>query len=111
VDTAHAIAATAAQGFAVFQCQECADNVRNALVASGFHGQVLELRNREKYEFMVCLSYQGGQTTITETGRHVGIRVGDLVFDNLHRDGMRYDDWLQDFDAPEGMIVTVVSEF
>jgi hypothetical protein len=60
---------------------------------------------------MVCLSYQGEQTTITQNGRHVGVRVGDTVFDNLHPNGMQYDQWLQDFDAHLGVVVASVMNF
>jgi hypothetical protein len=105
------MASSAAQGFEVLQCQECAETIRKALAASGIRGQVVELRCKEGYQFIVCLSYQGGRTTITETGRHVGVRVGDIVFDNLHTQGMRYDDWVEDFDAAEGLTVDVVSDF
>jgi hypothetical protein len=112
MDTAHSIAAAAACGFPVFECHACAENIRKALIAAGVHGQLVELRTRrEKYKFIICLSYQDGQTTITETGRHVGIRVGDVVFDNLHPDGMRYDNWVHDFDAWPGVEVSVVAEF
>jgi hypothetical protein len=30
------------------------------------------------------------------------VRVGDLVFDNLHPDGILYDRWLEDLHAPFG---------
>jgi len=60
---------------------------------------------------MVCMSYLGGQATITESGWHVGVRVGNMVFDNLHADGMRYDDWVHDFDAVNGVTASVVSDF
>lgn len=111
MDLAHTIAAAAARGYPVLQCQACAENVRKALIGSGFHGQIIELRNRGKNEFMVCMSYLGGRTTITECGWHVGVRVGNLVFDNLHLDCMRYDDWVQDFDAVAGVDAIVASDF
>jgi hypothetical protein len=107
VDPAHEIAAKAAQGYPVLQCQECAEHIRNALVAAGFHGQVVELKGREGYEHMVCMSYHEGRDSITENGRHLGVRVGDMVFDNLHPAGMPYDAWVQDFEAPEGFDVRV----
>lgn len=60
---------------------------------------------------MVCFSYDGGQTRMTDTGHHVGVQVGDLVFDNLHPDGMPYGDWLQDFDGLGGVLVVSVTNF
>jgi hypothetical protein len=111
VDPAHTIAARAAQGYPVLQCQECAENIRDALVATGFRGQLVELRSPGIRPYIICLSYNGGQCTITLNNRHVGVRVGDLVFDNLHPDGMPFDDWVQDFDAVGGVAVVAVTDF
>lgn len=112
MDTAHSIAASAARGFPVFECRACAANIRKALIAAELHGQLVELRTRrERYKFIICFSYQNGQTTVTETGRHVGARVGDNVFDNLHPDGMPYDEWVQDFEAWPGVTASVLDEF
>jgi hypothetical protein len=105
VDPAHATAAAAAKGYPVLRCQECAENIRSALLAAGFHGQFVELNCRGGYEYLICMSYESGWTAITENGRHVGVRVGDMVFDNLHPAGMPYDAWVCDFDAPEGFDV------
>jgi hypothetical protein len=95
----------------VLQCQECADAVRDALLAAGHGGQLVELRAAGGRDFMVCLSFDGGQATITLNGRHVGVRVSDLAFDNLHPDGLPYDEWLQDFDAVGGVQVQAIVTF
>jgi hypothetical protein len=101
----------AARGFAVLQCEDCAQSIKSALLAAGQRGQVIELRARGGYDFIVCLSYDGGRATITQNGRHVGIRVGDTAFDNLHPDGMPYDDRLKDFDACAGVEVSGTTDF
>jgi len=111
VDPAHAIAAQAAQGYPVLQCQECAENIRDALVAAGFRGQFVELRSPGIRPYIICLSHNDGQSTITLNNRHVGVRVGNLVFDNLHPTGVPYDDWVQDFDAVGGVTVAAVTDF
>jgi hypothetical protein len=111
VDPAHAIATAAAQGFSVLRCQECAENIRDALVAAAFRGQLVELRSPGIRPYIICLSYDGGRSTITRNNRHVGVRVGDLVFDNLHPNGMPYDDWVRDFDAVGGVAVAAVIDF
>jgi hypothetical protein len=111
VDPAHTIAAAAANGYPVLRCQECADNIRATLTAAGFQGQIVELRTADRSPFMICLSYDGGQKSITLNGWHVGVRVGDLVFDNLHTSGMPYDAWVQDFDGKRGVVVAAVTDF
>ena len=90
-------ATKAAQGFQRLRCQECAAAIRAALVAAGHKGQVIEIRARGDNDFMVCLSFDGGWASITQNGRHLGVRVGDEVFDNLHANGMDYEAWLKDF--------------
>jgi hypothetical protein len=111
VDSAQTIAAAAARGYAVLQCQECAQNIRDALMAAGFRGQLVELRVGSTRPYMVCLSHDGGQSSITLNGRHVGVRVSDVVFDNLHPSGMPYDDWVRDFDAVGGVVIAAVTDF
>jgi hypothetical protein len=97
------VASKAARGFGVFQCHECAENVKKALQAAGYSGTLVEIRGKAGRDFMVCLSYDGGQSTITQNGRHVGVRIGDLMFDNLHPNGIPADRWLKDFDAIGGV--------
>jgi hypothetical protein len=111
VDPAHAIAAAAAHGYPVLYCQECAESIRKALVAAGLHGQFVELRASGIRPFIVCSSYCGGQISITRNGRHIGVRVGDLVFDNLHPNGMLYDEWARDFAAFGGFVISVANDF
>jgi len=105
------VAASAAKGFAVLQCQECVRSIRSALTAAGQRGQVIEIRGRGGRDFLICISYDGGQATITQNGRHFGVRLGDVVFDNLHPNGMPFDDWLKDFDALGGIGVLSVTDF
>jgi hypothetical protein len=105
------IAARAARGFRLLQCEECAQQIKGALQAAGHQGQWIEIRGTGGGDFMVCLSYDGGQATITQNGRHVGIRVGDTAFDNLHADGMPFEQWLKDFDAIGGVEVHSASDF
>ena len=104
--SARDVAAKAAQGFPRLQCQECAEAIRAALVAAGHKGQVIEIRAQGDMDFMVCISFDGGWASITQNGRHLGVRVGDEAFDNLHSNGMDYEAWLKDFVAGVGVKVS-----
>lgn len=44
------IAAAAARGFKLFECEECADSVQKALVIAGISGERIELR-ADVYQF------------------------------------------------------------
>jgi Papain fold toxin 2 len=105
------VAALAAQGFEVLQCEECAARVKTAMQAIGQPGELIEIRSKGGRRFLICLSYDGGAATITENGRHVAIRVSGMVFDNLHPDGMPFDSWIRDFDAIEGFGLHSVTAF
>ncbi len=105
------VAADAARGFQIFQCQECAESVKQALIAVGHRGQQIEIRGAGGRDFMICISYDGGQTTITQNGRHAAIRVGDFVVDNLHPNGVPFDQWIKDFDAIGGVVIHSIIDF
>ncbi|HYV35576.1 MAG TPA: papain fold toxin domain-containing protein [Gemmataceae bacterium] len=109
--TALEIAAEAAQGFVVLQCEECARNVKAALLAVGYHGQLLEIRTGSTRDFMACISHDGGRMSITQNGQHLAVRVDDWVFDNLHPDGMPFDQWLKDFAAFGGIKIKAPIDF
>jgi Papain fold toxin 2 len=101
------IAAAAAQGFLVLQCRECAEKIRAALIAAGYHGKVVTIKCGRR-DFILCLSYDGGKETITLNGQHIGVLVGGRVFDNLHPDGVLFENWLADFEGFGG--ISLVSE-
>ncbi len=105
------LAAQAAKGFQVLECEQCARNIQNALMAAGHKAQIIELKGVAGGDYMVCFSHGGGQETITQNGRHVGVRVGDIVFDNLHPDGLPFDHWLKDFHAVGGVKVIAATDF
>ena len=105
------LASQAAQGFKLLECEACVQKIKKALAASGHGGKLVEIRGAGGRDFMVCLSHDGGQTTITQNGRHLGVLVGDIMFDNLHPNGIHFDLWLKDFDAIGGVVVFSVTDF
>jgi hypothetical protein len=44
--------------------------------------------------------------TITKNGRHLGVKIGDTVYDNIYTEGIPYQEWLTKFEAPGGIQVT-----
>jgi Papain fold toxin 2 len=105
------LATEASRGFEVLKCFECAANIKKALLGAGHKGQWVEIRGASPRPNMVCLSFDGGRATITQNGRHVGIRVGDMMFDNLHPDGLTFDEWLDDFAAIFGVKIAATTDF
>lgn len=79
----------------VYNCVPVADALMKTLGKAGYNPKRLVLR------------WQGGTghvldatgRHISETGMHQGVRVGDLVFDNLNPNGVPFADWAKSFQA------------
>ena len=70
------------------------------LEQQGIQGKILRLRTRyqeEDYIISERLERLGVEDSITVNGKHYGIEVGGLVFDNLSTDGMLREEWVKDF--------------
>ena len=42
------------------------------------------------------------QTNISTNGRHQAVQVRNMVFDNVHKNGIEYNKWIKDFFSPTG---------
>jgi hypothetical protein len=102
-------AASAAKGFNILECEQCAQRVQAALQKAGQKGQVIEIRGGG--DFIISKSLPSTARAISDNGRHIGVRVGDMVFDNLHPDGIPFTQWINDFDATGGIRIHSVTEF
>ena len=72
---------------------------------------MIEIRGAGGRDFIVCNSLPAKASAISQNGRHLGVRVGDTVFDNLHPNGMPFDQWIKDFDAIGGIKIHSVTDF
>jgi hypothetical protein len=92
-----------ARTFGNYQCVECGKAIARALgpladatviklrVAPGRGGDIMLLSPNEHISF---------------TGQHVGTRVGERVYDNLHPDGVPVEQWRQLYaDAGNGLLL------
>jgi hypothetical protein len=102
--------------YKLLQCEECANALAADLKAAGHSGEIIEIQaiasrpGGARPDFIVSNTH-GGHQSITQNGRHVGVRVGDTVYDNIHKNGIPYKQWLADFDAINGVEVTKVTGF
>jgi hypothetical protein len=81
------------------------------LIAAGQHGEIIEIRGFGGRDFIASGSYDNWRTTITQNGRHVGVNVNGIVFDNIHPNGLPLAEWLRDFDAIGGIIIHSIVGF
>jgi hypothetical protein len=102
------IAAEAAKGFELFQCDQCAAAVVAALKREGRGGKILTVRTVDSAggRSLHNIFSDGLGIVISGNGFHQAVQVGDLVFDNLHPDGIPCERWLEDLHAPFGYDVT-----
>ena len=83
--------------FALYQCYECALAVMQWLTGNGIEGKMIELRTRYPDEDYIISERLGSDESITINGKHYGVEVRGLVFDNLSPEGMTRESWLADF--------------
>ncbi|MEG4486386.1 papain fold toxin domain-containing protein [Microcoleus sp. D2_18a_B4] len=86
--------------FKILECDRCAVAVMEWLEQQGIQGKILRLRTRyqeEDYIISERLERLGVEESITVNGKHYGVEVAGLVFDNLSTDGMLREEWVKDF--------------
>ena len=94
--------------FKILECDRCAAAVMEWLEQQGIQGKILRLRTKyqdEDYIISERLESQGITESITVNGKHYGVEVRGLVFDNLSTDGMSKEEWLKDFHSPSDQFV------
>jgi peptidoglycan hydrolase-like protein with peptidoglycan-binding domain len=72
------------------KCKEYAKALISKLKAKNIKGELLEIRTGTGF----IQSDEFG--SIATNGIHQAVKVGDTVFDNLHPNGIKYDDWIKD---------------
>ena len=75
-------------------CKEAAAEIQNYLSSKGLGYEQIEIHYSSK-GFIVSDTY--GTTAISENGVHVGTLFNGKVYDNIHHQGLPYQQWLDDF--------------
>jgi hypothetical protein len=95
------IAKRIASTFSFGQCKQCAAALESAFKKAGVGGEVLEINLQGRGWIS---SYSAG-TVIADNGEHQAVRVGDMVYDYLHPNGISYANWVKDFMSPQGVSI------
>jgi len=98
-----ALATKFAKKFPIGMCHKCADALADTLKSKGIKGDVIEIRSNGANEFIISDNYMVGGRAVSETGMHQGVRVGNMVYDNITPQGIPYDEWVKSFAARSGM--------
>lgn len=101
--------------FPLLHCQECAKTLKQWLKQRKIPGKLWRLStiyDNEDFILSDRLEKQGCFETITENGVHYGVEVFGKIFDNLSRQGLYPDDWIQDFTSLSNEFkIEVIEEF
>ncbi|MDD1414600.1 hypothetical protein MEN41_08105 [Dolichospermum sp. ST_con] len=101
--------------FPLLHCQECAKTLKQWLKQRKIPGKLWRLStiyDNEDFILSNRLEKQGCFETITENGVHYGVEVFGKIFDNLSRQGLYPDDWIQDFTSLSNEFkIEVIEEF
>jgi hypothetical protein len=93
VAAAQRTASRIARRYTTFECAECAREIVRALGATA-DAEVIKLLTSDRSP---VIGLADADVQISQTGHHVGVRVGGLVFDNLRPDGVLADAWVGEF--------------
>lgn len=100
VEAAQGIATEVARAYGNFQCDRCAREIVKRLGPS-LDVALERLRTSDNSD-VIGLAKEGIQISANRV--HVGVRVGDKIFDNLHPEGVPSTEWAARFmtatDAP-----------
>ncbi len=94
--------------FKILECDRCAAAVMEWLGKQGIQGKILRLKTKyqdEDYIISERLERQGVTESITVNGKHYGVEIRGLVFDNLSINGMLREEWIKDFHSPSDQFV------
>ena len=83
--------------FDLYQCYDFAIAVRQWLRDNGIEGQIIELKTFYRDEDYIISDRVGGYESISMNGKHYGVKVRGLIFDNLSDKGMIEAEWIEDF--------------
>ncbi len=87
------------QKYSNLKCMPLAKDIARDLKLEGIKGEFIDIESKGG-PFIWSNKEQG---SISENGKHRGVLVNGIVYDNIHREGVPEDMWIKDFDAPGGI--------
>ncbi|WP_131724453.1 papain fold toxin domain-containing protein [Chryseobacterium indologenes] len=90
----------------MFQCKQFAASLMERMTAQGMKGEMVTLQSQTRYIWSNTFN-----RTITETGEHVGVKVGNTMYDNLYPQGIEYSKWLMDLEVGSPVLPPTITPF
>ncbi len=96
--------AAIAHCFHRFECVDCAAAIRSFLVARSLSGRQISLFTGSTIEPFCNIYHDRLQQNISVNGKHEAIAIEidgqELIFDNIHPEGILRVDWINSFYCP-----------
>jgi hypothetical protein len=93
-----------AKKFQIFECVACAIAMRQFLVAQNIAGKQISLYTGSTEDPFCNIYHENLQENISINGRHEAIAVEidgeELMFDNIHPEGISRVDWINNLYCP-----------
>ncbi|MEX0269822.1 papain fold toxin domain-containing protein [Leptolyngbyaceae cyanobacterium UHCC 1019] len=93
-----------AQEFRLFECIQCAEAIKRFLIRQGISGQHIKLFTGSVEDPFSNIYDEVLKQNISTNGRHEAIAVTinneELIFDNIHPEGISRQDWLNNLYSP-----------
>uniref|UniRef100_B8HUB9 Tox-PL-2 domain-containing protein n=1 Tax=Cyanothece sp. (strain PCC 7425 / ATCC 29141) TaxID=395961 RepID=B8HUB9_CYAP4 len=90
-----------ASRFGDFECEPCADAIEKFLRQQGISGKRIKLYTGSALGLYGNIFHDGLERNISTNGRHQGVIVEldgqEIVFDNIHHEGVERTKWLLNF--------------
>ncbi|MBE9051201.1 hypothetical protein IQ243_12370 [Nostocales cyanobacterium LEGE 11386] len=84
------------------ECDKCAMALKAWLDAHRIEGKIIKLRTKKRNDFFIISNRYTDSESITDNGIHYGVEVLGRIFDNLSRQGLPRDEWINDFSCRSG---------
>jgi len=75
-------------------CKSFAAELMERMTAQGLKGEMVTLKSQTRGIWSNTFN-----RTITDNGEHVGVKVGNMIYDNLFPKGIEYSKWLMDLEV------------
>ena len=93
-----------AEQYDIFECVPCSEALRQYLIAQKFAGKQISLFTGSTEDPFCNIYHEGLQKNISINGRHVAVAImiegQEMVFDNIHPEGIPRQQWLENFYCP-----------
>lgn len=88
-----------ASRFKLFECDTCAQAIKEFLIQIGISGKEIKLYTGKSKGKYGNIYHDGLQRNIATNGRHQGIAIKiegeEIVFDNIHYEGISREAWIK----------------